>query len=134
MQLYEFTYLIHPKTKKESRESLEERVKSFIKDQEGKTTHIIPPSKKRLAYPIKNQEKAFLATFLFRAEPKKLAGIEENIKKEEDILRYLILKREEEKERKRRKKEAPETEKEKGKKPKVELKEIEKKLEEILGQ
>lgn len=138
MQLYELSYLIHPKVKKEDRDSLQEKMKSFIQDQEGKVTHMIPPSKIELAYPIKDQEKAFLATLLFKMTPSKVEGIKEEAQKEDNILRHLLLKREEEKEkkkrRKKREKEAPAPGKKEEKKAKVELKEIEKKLEEILGQ
>ncbi|MBD3208144.1 MAG: 30S ribosomal protein S6 [Candidatus Nealsonbacteria bacterium] len=132
MQLYELTYLINPDLSKEERESLQDKIKSLVQEAEGKIIHSIPPSKKELAYKIEEKGEAFLATLIFKLEPVKVKDVEGPVREEENVIRYLLLKRKEEEEKKeRRKRPAP---KQTEKRAKVELKEIEKKLEEILGQ
>ncbi len=46
-----------------------------------------------LVYPIKRQEKAFYAHYEFEADPADISSIDKMIKLNEDILRYLIVRR-----------------------------------------
>lgn len=46
-----------------------------------------------LAYPIKHQDKAFYANYEFEAEPSSISALDKNIKLNEDILRYLLIRR-----------------------------------------
>ena len=129
MKIYEFTYLIKPDISKEDINSLQETIKSFIKEEEGSIVRINPPLKKNLAYPIKKNKEAFLADLTFDLNPDKLDGLEKKIKSEKRIIRYLLLKKKLLKKKlKVRATRKPQP------KAKVELKEIEKKLEEILGE
>lgn len=45
-----------------------------------------------LAYPIKHNDKAFFAHFEFETEPEKAITLDRNLRLNEDILRYLIIK------------------------------------------
>jgi small subunit ribosomal protein S6 len=129
MKTYEFTYLIKPDISKEDINSLQEIIKSFIKEEEGSIARINPPLKKNLAYPIKKNKEAFLADLTFDLKPDKLDSLEKKIKSEKRIIRYLLLKKKLLKKKLRvRATRKPQP------KAKVELKEIEKKLEEILGE
>ena len=89
------------------------------------------PIKKRLFSPIKRRSQAYITTLNFHLEPEKLTNLEKKLKSENQILRYLILVKQLPK-----KVEIPTKIPKKviRPKPKVELKEIEKKLEEILGE
>ena len=128
MKLYEFTYLINPDISKEDINSLQEIIKSFIKEEEGSIVRINPPLKKNLAYPIKKKKEAFLVDLTFDLNPDKLDGLNKKIKSEKRIIRYLLFKKKLSKKKlKVRATRKPQP------KAKVELKEIEKKLEEILG-
>ena len=129
MKLYEFTYLIKPDLAKDDISSLQERIKSFITEGGGLIIKSNPPIKKILAYSIKKNKEAFLSDLTFELEPKNLKGLEKKIKAEKGIIRYLIFK----KKVLRKKPEARIRRRQKAK-TKVELKEIEKKLEEILGE
>ena len=129
MKTYEFTYLIKPDLSKEDINSLQEIIKSFIKEEEGSIVKINPPLKKNLAYPIKKNKEAFLADLAFDLNPDKIDSLEKKIKSEKRIIRYLLLKKKLLKKKlKVRATRKPQP------KAKVELKEIEKKLEEILGE
>lgn len=44
-----------------------------------------------LAYPIRRQNRAYYAHFELEAEPSKISDIDKNLKLEEDILRYLLV-------------------------------------------
>jgi len=97
------------------------------------------PKKIKLAYPVKKEKEAFLFEIFFKTEPEKLKEIEKKIKEEENVLRFIIISKSEFE----FKPKIPEIQKEKiltkrrekissPKKEKVELKEIDKKIEEIL--
>lgn len=47
-----------------------------------------------LAYPIKHQTKAFYAHYEFEAEPGTIPSLDKSIKLDEDVIRYLLVKRE----------------------------------------
>ena len=88
--------------------------------------------KKNLASPIKKQTQAYLIVFNFQLNPAALENFKKNLMKDENILRCTILAKKPVKLTK-----IPERLIKTIKKthqPKVELKEIEKKLEEILGE
>lgn len=134
MQLYELTYLIKPEVGEV--QSFCEKINSFIQEQGGILERATKSKTTNLAYQIKkgNQyfKTAFLCSLNFYLDPQKLKNLEEKLKKEEDILRLSFFKRKLKKSSglsKRdpgRRKLLPEKSK------KVELKEIEEKIKEIL--
>ncbi len=132
MKFYELAYLLAPELSEKELSLVQEKINSFIQEMEGLLNETFPPVEKNLAYPIKKREKAFFSWLTFQLKPEKLKDLEEKLKGEEKILRYLIL-------AKKLPKKAPslpsfQKKKVVQEKPKVELKEIEKKLEEILGE
>ncbi len=131
MQLYEATYLIDPDLASEGVKSLQEKIKTWIEEEKGSLTKAHHPMQKELAYPIKKKNTAFMASLTFDLSPLNLQNIEKKMKEESAILRYLILKKEPEK---LTGKAAPRRRSTRLPKAKVELEEIEKKLEEILGE
>jgi len=139
MKNYELTYLISSELSEEEAKNLYQKIDSFIQEEGGvlgnKEKMVL---RKKLAYPIKKQTQAYLVVSIFQLEPEKLANLEKKIKLENQVLRYLILTRKPAKEIvvKLRRRPKLVTEKpvvaRKVPEKKVELKEIEKKLEEIL--
>ena len=135
MKSYELTYLISPEVSEEELKSLNEKINSLIYQKEaGVLNEVKIPSKKRLAQPIKKQREAFLTNLSFYLEPDKLENLERQLKSEKKILRYLILVRPKIKVAKVRKGLPKVIPKIPVKEKRVELEEIEKKLEEILGE
>ncbi len=128
MKHYELTYLISPDLSEQEANSLSLKIASFFLAPEKQ--RILEKNlsllKKHLSYTIKKKTAAYLATLNFEMKPEMLEGLKKQIKSEPKILRYLII----------LSKPTPEivkkaaTKSAKGKK--VELEEIEKKLEEIL--
>lgn len=151
MKTYELTYLISPDLSEKEVFSFQEKIISLIRGVGGEL--LVGGSlantfvRKKLASQIKNKGEAYFTALSFRFEPEKLENLEKKLKLENQILRYLILVK-------------PKPEKifepkptqilparlafgnsKAGgprkilkKKPKVELKEIEKKLDEILDE
>ncbi len=128
MKHYELTYLISPDLSNEEANSLSTEITSNILAKQGILEKNLSLLKKQLSYSIKKKTAAYLACLNFQIKPEGLKELRKQIESNSKILRYLILS-----------KESPEkTAKTLIKKPrriikpKVELKEIEKKLEEIL--
>lgn len=143
MKNYELTCLISPEIDENELTSFSEQVNSFIQEAGGildKNQKII---KKRLGYQIKRENAAYLSALTFQLAPEKLAILEKKLKTEPRILRYLISTKKPLKEKrppriKKGKAAVPKLEKSKTvlrqPPPKTELKEIEKKLDEILSE
>ena len=147
MKHYELTYLITPELSEENVRAFQEKVIVLIKDEEGILEEVKVPLSRKLAYPIKKTGEplkytsAYLAVLNFQLNPEKISALEKKLKSENQILRYLLLTK-----RPSRKVEfiarrivVPKTEiiekpKVSEEEKKVELKEIEKKLEEILNE
>ena len=130
MKTYELTYLAQPELSKEDFASLEEKIKSYITEKGGRIKESNPPLKKQLAYKIKGETEALLAVLGFDLAPEKLGVLEKELKGKKEVIRYLLLEKKVTKEKKFKPRSKPKIKTEE----KVELKEIEKKLEEILGE
>lgn len=48
---------------------------------------------KNLSYPIEHQDKAYFAHFEFEADPKTVPPLDKMIKLNEDIIRYLLIRK-----------------------------------------
>ena len=150
MTLYELFYLISPDISEDEMKKISDKILDSIKQEKGEIKKTREPLVKKLGYPIKKQISAYMLSFDFNLEKEKLSVIKEKLSQESKILRYDIsvkkIRRKEEKipRRKLLFKETAKTEPFKDEKTKiaekprikkegkVELNEIEKKLEEIL--
>lgn len=132
MRYYQLTFLISPDS---AAEDIQKQVRNFL-EKEGAVLDREEPSERiRLGYPIKKREDAYLSALYFHCEPDKLSNLRKKINDIPEVLRYMILT--ERISKAEAPKEtipvAPKQKLEPKKAPKkVELKEIEKKLDEIL--
>lgn len=128
MKNYELTYLITPEITEEEIKELQGKMKSLIETEGGILIEENLANKKVLSSPIKKRSSGYLATLNFQLNSEKLTNLEKKLRSEDKILRYLIL---------TKKKTLPLPTKPRRiitkPKSKVELKDIEKKLEEILS-
>jgi len=130
MRPYELTFLISQNLSEEEIRNLQEKIKNFIEDEGGVLVEIKSLGKKNRFYTKTGG--AYLSILNFNLEPEKLENLEKKLKSENQILRYLVSK-------KVMKMVTPLpkislTPVKKNKKAKIKLKEIEEKLEEILGE
>jgi len=126
MKHYELTFLISPELSEEEIRGFQEKIISLIQEVGGTLDEVKTPVRKKMVY---------LATLNFHLSPEKLGSLEKGLKSENQVLRYIILTK---KVPEKVPKKVPEVviKPKKIVKPeaKVELKEIEKKLKEILGE
>jgi len=143
MKNYELTYLIPSDLSEEDLKNTSAKINSFIREETGTLEKITKPFKKNLGYPIKKKEDSFLISLNFSLDPDKLENLGKKLKAENQILRYMILIRTPEKitAKKRLQKKpmvpqritgANESASRQSKAGKVELKEVDKKIEEML--
>lgn len=132
MKSYELTYLISSEMTEEETKSFPEKIAVLIQESEGIVGNKSLILKRKLAYPIKKQGEAYLAVITFQLNADKLTELEKKLKSENKILRYLLTVKKPVKETRRTVRKITQLQEKKKKKAKVELKEIEKKLEEIL--
>jgi len=150
MKTYELTYIISSEITSEEAEAAAEEINSFIKNKEGIILRSEKPVAKTLSYPIKKFGSGFFVVLEFQIEPEKLNELNEKLEKDGKILRHVVIIKNPvriKKERRAARKPIFSTETESAevkniveekisedKSKKVELKEIEKKLDEILGE
>jgi ribosomal protein S6 len=151
MKTYELTYIISSGISAEEAEALAKEIDSFIQSKEGVILKSENPIARILSYQIKKQASGFFVISEFQVEPDKISEIKEKLEKDTNILRHFILTKKPAKIQKARrtrkiflapeietitavKKDRPSFAKASENKEKVELNDIEKKLDEILGE
>ncbi len=129
MKVYELTYLIIPSLASKEAEEYHKKIKEIIEKEGGVPGKEQLPSKKNLAYLIKNCSEGYLACVDFEIDKESVKKLTEKINKESQILRYLLLEKEAIKQNERKKT----SRKKKSLKPeKTKLKEIDEKIDEML--
>ncbi|MCD6114938.1 30S ribosomal protein S6 [bacterium] len=136
---YELTFIANPTLEQKEIENLINSVKEDILVLGGEIKNELQPKAIQLAYPIKKFKNAYLVSFDLEIEAQKSEEIKKKLDQKEEVLRYILFKKQPPKFiAQKEKSQAPspkaeKTEPKKIKKPvKVELEEIDKKLEEIL--
>jgi len=140
---YELTYIISSAITADQAQVKAKNIESLIQDKEGMILSSEKLSPMTLAYSIKKQGSGFLGVLEFQLEPEYLGQLREKLQKDDKIIRHMIIIKSPvkiQKERRIRKKSLiskntkimPKEEKKADKK--VELKEIEKELDEILSE
>ena len=124
MRYYELTCLISPELSPEELNSFQEKIISYIQEEKGILV--------KIDLPFKKKGKVLLFALNFQLNPGAIETFEKKIKADKQIIRYMLITKKVPKAGKITEK-SPRFPK-KIAKPKVELKEIEKKLDEILGE
>lgn len=88
MQNYSLTILIKDKVDEKGRQALIDDVKKNFGNLIKEDIWGI----RSLAYEIKHMDKAFYANFEFESEPQSVIALDKNIRLNEDIIRYLLIK------------------------------------------
>jgi len=139
MKLYELTYLISLETNQQKIKSVSEKIFSLIKEQIKEQGGVLEEQenlvKKILGYSIQKQGAVYLGVIKFFMDSLKLEIIQNKLKNELDIIRFFLVSKKSQKTKPREiftEKSAEITQKIEKQKHKIELKEIDKKLEEIL--
>lgn len=151
---YELSYIIKSDSGEEKTREVNQGLVDFISRISENVKTTIQPKAQELAYPIKKQTQGFWSTLEFSLEAEELPELEKKLKETKEIIRFMITKKPIEKKRKKEKektavspKAAPalvkqDLSKEEKQKPpprkakkeeRVDIKDLDKKLDEILG-
>jgi len=149
MQHYELSYFVSSKLSDEEIKAFSDKIASLIKSERGESINIKTPTRKKIGYEIKHERQAWFQVANFDLSPEKIGSLNIQIKSMPEIIRSMITvgkplwettiesvfkaprvtaiqKKESDKEEIPSSKEIREE--------KVELEDIDKKLEEILGE
>ncbi|MCJ7786647.1 30S ribosomal protein S6 [Patescibacteria group bacterium] len=134
MKNYELTCLISPNLSEVELKSFQEKIIVLLQKEQGILVGQNQDKvlKKNLYFSVKKMVQAYLINFNFKINPEGLQNLKKALKIEPELIRYIILVKKLTKIIKMPEK--PVRVPKKISQPKVELKEIEKKLEEILGE
>lgn len=91
MNNYYLTLVLRPDLEDSAREGLISDIKKKIMGDTGKINKEDLWGSRDLSYPIKHNEKGYYAHFEFETDPAVAKTIDKNLKVEEDILRYLLV-------------------------------------------
>lgn len=144
MKTYELTYIITSANASQEAEKTITEVASFIQGKEGMILHSHKTTPQTLSYTIKKQHSGYFATEVFQIAEEKISPLREMLSGQKDILRHIILIKKPQKEVKNRRIRRPiaqdissdfvKVAEDKKKGEKVQMEEIDKKLDEILSE
>lgn len=104
MRDYELVMVVQPELDDEAIKGLVEQVTTTVTERGGQVTQVgqlisdtgqIAAAetwkRRKLAYPIRRAQEGYYPVFRLKAEPKVLVELEQRLKVNENILRYLIV-------------------------------------------
>lgn len=94
MNKYELVLIVNAKIEDEAREAVVEKAKSYIARYNGNVNEVEEWGKKRLAYEIQKMREGFYYFIQFESEADCPAEVEKHIRIMDNVLRYLIVKKE----------------------------------------
>src|SRR3989338_5410452 len=140
---YELAYLLSPAIAEEDTLNWTGRIARIIEEAKGMVRHQENPRKIRLAYPVKKERSAYFGWITFTATPDLLSMLEKRMKTAENVIRHMVVEEEEIPVQPPRtfiprpalpaKPRFPIPEAPKKEEERLDLEELDKKLEEILG-
>lgn len=96
MNNYELALVVTAKIEDDARAEVVEKAKAYITRAAGVITNVEEWGKKRLAYEIKDQREAYYYFIHFEAETSVPAQVETDLRIMDNVLRYLIVRKDEE--------------------------------------
>ena len=93
MNSYYLTLVLKSDLEEKTRKVLLDSVSKRLTGEDGKVEKEDLWGVRTLAYPIKKQTSGYFVHFEIQADPKDAKGIDKSLKVEEDILRYLLIRR-----------------------------------------
>lgn len=145
---YELSSLISSQLSEEEIKAFLDKISSMVSAEGGESIEVKNSIRKRVGYPIKHERQAWFSVVNFEMEPEKLENLQTKIKDFPEILRFMVTNRrpasetmptiDEFRKPVTKQPESNEPKEEnfpkQPKEEKVELEDIDKKLEEILGE
>ena len=95
MSKYELTFVVNEKIEDDERAAVVDKCKALIERFGGTITNVDEWGKRRLAYEIQKMKEGFYYIVQFDAPTTAPAEIESRIRIMDNVMRYLVVKREE---------------------------------------
>jgi small subunit ribosomal protein S6 len=95
MRPYELMYLIQPTADEERLTAVSDRLQQSIGSLGGKVDKVTPPIRRRLAYEIGKYRDGQYGVLEYSLPPEQAREFERTIKLTEDILRHIVIRRDE---------------------------------------
>ncbi len=92
MSRYELMFIISPKVKEADMRPAADQIQKMVTTGGSKIVEELDWGKKKLAYPIKNYRHGFYYVLSIDADPAAIKKLDENLKQNDDVLRYLLIK------------------------------------------
>ena len=93
MNKYESIIIINPNVDEAGLKALEEKFTGLI-NENGKVEEVKNMGKKKLAYEVKKFNEATYLLFNFEAKPESIAELERIYRITDDIIKYIVVKKE----------------------------------------
>lgn len=94
MNKYELALVVNAKLEEEERNAVVEKAKGYVTRYGGNITEVEEWGKKRLAYEIQHMREGYYYFIQFEAETTAPAEIERHMRIMDNVLRYLVVKKE----------------------------------------
>lgn len=96
MRQYETMFILKPEFDKEQAQEIANRYANLITDKGGNVEKVSEWGKRRLAYEVKKYREGIYILIDFTADAEVEKELERNFKISEDVIRYLIIRKDEE--------------------------------------
>jgi len=96
MPKYELVFIVQPAMEEEPLNALVERMGKAISDLKGQATQVDNWGRRRLAYPIRKHREGLYYLVQMDMPATAVRSLEKSIKMMEDVMRYLIVRKDEE--------------------------------------
>ena len=93
MNKYESVIIVNPNVEEAGLKALEEKVTGLI-NENGKVESVENMGKKKLAYEIKKNQEGTYMLFNFEANPDSIAELERVYRITDDIIKFIVVKKE----------------------------------------
>lgn len=89
---YDLVIMFNPKLEAADQKKITDNLGQLIEKADGKVGEVVDWGKKQLAYPIKKLSQATFNLISFSAEREAMEQLVEKLKREEQVIRYLLIK------------------------------------------
>ena len=90
MRHYELVCIIHPDLDEAAFNGIIEKIKTWVTEIKGSADKVEVWGRKRMAYTIKKHREGQYVLFNLSLEPAATAALEQNLRFQESIIRYMI--------------------------------------------
>ena len=91
MRSYELGFILHPDVEQADVTQAVEKVRNYITAIGGEVTSVDVWGRRQLAYPIRKQREGTYVFLQTQINPQAVGELERNLKLDEEILRYLLV-------------------------------------------